>query len=366
MTLDEAWWARVVGGRGGSLHSSRADEQYVLLPRASEPRVIVDAACSKAMRDAVDRYMSKQGVAASGLAFGASALLSLRKGGWKVSSEDLTLREYLSDVLSTEVKLSVAVGPKRPNRKPIVRCYAGSELVGVAKMGPDPHTAALVENEYEWLEKFTDHCFGDIATPTVIHKGDFEGSPLLLLAPFNIGGAPMMELADIPVGLTKELNERFDTQNSVADGPWWGQMKARLQDAEVRRYAEIANDFDSDEQLMSLQTSAWHGDWSPWNMGKLRNGQLMIWDWERATAGVPSGFDLLHLHYQYGDGLEAARPGLDELGLTRENQRPLMVAYLLELTARHYEAGVLGGERQQLVDAEFVKLGLGSSSEVGT
>lgn len=365
MKLDETWWARVLGGSGGDLHAASGAEQYVLLPRAGEPRVVVDSSCPKAMRDAVDRFMNKQGAVAAGFAGGASAMLSRRRPGWRVASDSYTLREYLSDALGQEVRLSIAVGPQRPNQKPIVRCYAGSELVAVAKMGPDPHTAALIENETDWLQLFGDEPFGEVATPTVIHAGEFGGSPVLVMSPFEIHGTPAMSVADIPLRALRELTERFGDDRSIRDGLWWEQFRNRLPGPPTGRYARIASDLDQDDQFMSIGGSAWHGDWSPWNMGKLDDGRLMIWDWERATVGVPSGIDLLHLHYQYGDGLADARPGLSQLGIADELHEPLMVTYLLELTARHGEAGVLQGKRQELVDAKLSELlGADSHAEV--
>jgi hypothetical protein len=36
-----------------------------------------------------------------------------------------------------------------------------------------------------------------------------------------------------------------------------------------------------------------HGDWTPWNMAEV-GGRLVVWDWERAAAGVPVGVDAAH------------------------------------------------------------------------
>ena len=41
----------------------------------------------------------------------------------------------------------------------------------------------------------------------------------------------------------------------------------------------------------------WHGDWSPWNMGRA-GGRMQVWDWEQSAVGVPLGFDAVHFLLQ--------------------------------------------------------------------
>ena len=315
-SLDESWWAGILGGPAGSLHAAHSSEKYVLLPRASEPRVVVDPKSQKAMRDAVDRFIgNRAGPAASTLTGGASALLSRRRAGWSVSSQDQTLREHLSDIIGTEVRLSVAVGPPRPNLKPIVRCYSGPDLVAVAKMGPDAHTAEMVKNEGEWLARFADEPFGDVVTPTVLHRGHFGASQLMVMAPFDTEGASSMPLGEIPLDLTRLLSEQFGEPGSVAAGPWWKHLRERLDVDELEQFMAIAEELSADEEFASLAGSVWHGDWSPWNIGLGRDKRYVIWDWERAAVGAPTGFDLLHMHYQYGEGLDGAVSDLERLGV---------------------------------------------------
>lgn len=364
-SFDESWWTNILGGPSGSLHASHSSEKYVLLPRASEPRVVVDPASQQAMRDAVDRFIgNRAGPAAGVLTGGASAMLSRRRAGWSVSSNDQTLREYLGDILGTEVRLSIAVGPPRPNLKPIVRCYSGAELVAVAKLGPDAHTAEMVKNEGEWLARFADEPFGEVTTPHVLHRGNFGASELLVMAPFDTEGASSIPLGEIPLDLTRSLTERFGAPGSVADGPWWRRLMERLDVVELEHFSAIAKELSSDAAFLALDGSVWHGDWSPWNIGTGRDGRRVIWDWERAAVGAPTGFDLLHLHYQYGEGIASAVPDLERLGVDRNSQRPLSILYFLELAARHHEAGALKTERQAAVEEKMAELCPGWSGVV--
>ena len=74
-----------------------------------------------------------------------------------------------------------------------------------------------------------------------------------------------------------------------------------------------------------------------------------MWDWERATDGVPTGLDLVHLHYQYRSGLSGATLGLAFLGIPTAHHRLLHGLYLIELCARHFEAGALDTPRHNEV-----------------
>ena len=152
MAVDPTWWGSVLGNGDGPLTHRRGrsphaidstNETYVLLPHRRDPRVVVDAASPDALRDAMSRFVDRSLPDALGRAVPAINGIIGRFGPrWVVTrGEHPTLREHLSDVLQRDVRLNIAVGPPRPNRKPVVRCFAGSEMVAVAKLGPEAHTA---------------------------------------------------------------------------------------------------------------------------------------------------------------------------------------------------------------------------------
>ena len=347
MTQTEDWWRRILcGSEAGELRAASSDEKYVLLPRASDPRVIVDSSNQQAMRETMQRFMeNRTGSAAGGLlSEGASRVFARRRADWTVTSPETTLRQHLSELLGAEVQLTIAVGPPRPNRKPIVRCYVGTELRAVAKLGPDPHTAAMVINEGEWLDWLTNEPFTEVVTPEVLHRGTFASSELLVTAPFDAEQSSC-EIDQIPLELNRAVSDRSLSTDPVAQSSWWNGLKDRLDFPELARFAEVAAELSADERFQSLESSIWHGDWSPWNIGRLSDQRLIIWDWERAADGVPLGFDLLHLHYQYGDGIDGALADLDRLGVPTENHQVLKAAYFLEILARHHEGGATQGER---------------------
>lgn len=261
-----------------------------------------------------------------------------------------SLRTHLSEVLEREVLLSIAVGPPRPNRKPVIRCWEGDRLLAVAKLGPDLHTEAMVRNEARWLQRLTDAPIEGVRTPEALHHGRYGDSELLVMSVLPLVSDAGVPFADVPDDRLAEFvhRHRIDTAG-LSGSPWWTELSTRLanvSDPVVRAALERCG---NDPAAESIVTSAWHGDWSPWNVGRSTDGAWCIWDWERTTTGVPIGFDQLHLHHQYGDGLESATSSLDRLGVDTAHVALLHRLYLLELTARHAESFSLDSDRHRIV-----------------
>ena len=355
--VNEHWWRAVLAGPDGELESAADNsvgESYTALPRPGDPRVVVDLECPQALSDAIDRMVSSRttNTVARRAAAGVSSLAGRRKPDWNVRSDaELgTLRQHLSTILERELRLSISVGPPRPNRKPVVRCYDGDDMVAVAKLGPDDHTSVMVQNEAEWLAHLMSHPLDGVVTPGLLHSGTFGTSALLIMEPLDLVDDLGVTVAEMPMSTLAEfVSARVDSSAKVRHTDWFTDLPARLgaeqHEALTPTLAEICEDPFFDE----LEVSAWHGDWSPWNTGRTSDGRLAIWDWERTTLGVPTGFDLLHLHYQYGSGLDGATLGLASFGIPTSHHRSLHALYLLELCARHSEADALDTSRHAAV-----------------
>lgn len=353
----ESWWAEILGGTDVDLHATGSEEQYVVLPRASDPRVVVDASDPRALRDAITRYMGNRTNLMSGpLAGGATAILGRRRPTWGVASPHGTLREFLSAKLDTNVRLSIAVGPPRPNRKPVVRCYSEEGLVAVVKMGPDPHTAAMIDNEAQWLERLEQTPLDGVVTPKLRFRGRYGSSEVLAMEPLDLHVDGAVEFGDMPFAVLEQFTQRFSEEQTLAASAWWASLRERVSVPGLEEFQQVAQDLDNDPDLAELHVSGWHGDWSPWNTGQLRDGRLGIWDWERTAVGAPTGLDLLHLHHQYGSGLQSARSDLERLGVPLSHHRLVAIVYLLVLAARHSEGGALDSDRQRRVTAALRSL----------
>jgi len=355
-----SWWTSVLAGPGGDLFADGSGEQYLALPKSSDPRVVVDKSEPAAVRDAIDRMVSSRtGFGpAKALAGGASSVLARRKPSWSVGAgaSKQTLREHLSEVLNTDVRISISVGPPRPNRKPVVRCYSSSGMIAVAKLGPEAHTAKMVQNEGRWLDVMTAKPLDGVITPPLLHLGEYGMSTLLVMGVLDLKSDLGLDFADVPFEHAEEITERYAEHVPLSESTWWHGLASRMDDAKLDSVKAQLSLTTTDSHFDQVKTGAWHGDWSPWNMGLARNGKLCIWDWERAALSVPVGFDLLHLHYQYGDGLAAADSDLARMGIPVELNTILRRLYLFELCARHCEAGALDTDRHAEVIAELAEV----------
>ncbi len=375
MTDQNGWWTKVLlAGNGHLSAKGEGTERYVLLPKASDPRVVVDASSTPALREALRRFALARSL--PNQVGQAAALLSPMARtvapAWRVTpaAGHPTLREHLANALDADVRLSIAVGPPRPNRKPVVRCFDGARLVAVAKLGPDPHTAAMVRNEAEWLGHLAANPIAGVITPDLLHHGQFGDSELLVMSVL-----PLVSDAGVP--FDEVPNDRLDVfiergcegKAGLEASTWWDKLQQRLSTLDDAVVKSAIGRVTADTAGDALALGAFHGDWSPWNVGRSTDGRWCIWDWERTTTGVPIGLDQLHLHHQYGEGLAGAGAALELLGVTEEQVPLLHRLYLLELVARHAESDSLKSDRHatvlQLLAAEVEGRGDAASGAQG-
>ncbi len=147
--------------------------------------------------------------------------------------EGSTIHEYLADVLGLdEVMLAVALGPPRPNRKPVIQIFDGDcSVVGYAKVGWNPLTSRLVGHEADFLSSVDRSRLSHIVVPSVLHRGSWSGNEIVvsssLLPPTPVGGrqigtpgaAAMAEVADL---------DKIGT-HSLAEGPYWTTLLERVE-----------------------------------------------------------------------------------------------------------------------------------------
>ncbi len=343
MTKDvTSWWRRVLVGDHGELVARRAaaGEEYVVLPTRTNPRGVVDARSPVAAEELVRQSFEKRAwpqLGAPALAR-AARLVGPR---WSASADPGhdTLREHLSTVLGSDVRLGIAVGPPRVNRKPVVRCYEGDDLVAVAKLGPETHTAALVDNEAAWLTRLGTEPIDSVVTPTLLHHGEFGPSALLVMAPLPVAGNEGVAFDLMPNHLLARFTERHRAPagTRLESSRWFQGLPDRVAGDDDSILVAARQHYRDEDPAIELE--AWHGDWSPWNLGRTADGSWCLWDWERAAVDVPRGFDCVHRHVQYGDGVEAARRELRSMGLDDDQIESTVGLYRLELATRLIEGG---------------------------
>jgi Phosphotransferase enzyme family len=283
-----------------------ATSEFIVLPAMRRPRLVVPAG-RRAAAAAVRRY-GEPGSARAwlavralslGLASGAGGVVLRDRLRVRVPAGAATIETYLRDQLGRDVSVSMHLGAARANRKPVLQLLTGDgETAGFAKIGVSPLTSRLVQAERDALTRLDSANVSRVAVPRVLHFGSWRGLTVMVLSPLPVWrrrapltsgrlGQAMREVAGI-TGISR---------GPLCGGAYWQSLGTRIagaddtQDARALREAlEAVRGRAGDAEL---SFGAWHGDWTPWNMASTRGG-LLVWDWERFTAGVPLGFDVLH------------------------------------------------------------------------
>jgi hypothetical protein len=297
-----------LGVTGGEVIS-----EFVLVPDAKRPRLLVPAAHRRAAAAAVRRHTEPGSVKRRLLLGALSAALGSGLGGlamrrrFRVCTDGTgpvgTIETYLRDALDPDLVISLAIGPARANRKPVLQLLTpGGETLGFAKVGVNDLTRSLARAERDALRSLAAATPRQLTVPEVRHYGRWNDLDILVLTPLPIWeprvprstvrlNAAMLEIAQIG-GVT---------EGPLRTSPYWiglgeritalpaGDGSKALLDA-YGRIGATAGD-------TRLRYGSWHGDWTPWNMATLRD-TLLVWDWERFATGVPIGFDAIHYAFQ--------------------------------------------------------------------
>jgi hypothetical protein len=129
--------------------------EYLVVPDARRPRLLVPAGSRRVAAAAVRRYAEPQSRAArlkrdavvAAMRTGASAVL-LRDRVRVTGPFSSSIDGYLSEQLGRELSVSVHIGPARANRKPVLQLISpDGDTFGFGKLGTGPLTKQLVKAE---------------------------------------------------------------------------------------------------------------------------------------------------------------------------------------------------------------------------
>jgi hypothetical protein len=347
--------------------------EFVLVPNAAQPRLLVPGRPRAVAAAAVRRYTSASSRTARARLQMLSMLMAMGCGQRLLRDRACvyadptteapldTIETHLRDVLGTDVHVSMHIGPARANRKPILQVLGpDGATVAFVKVGINDLTRRLVRAEAASLTFLAGATLTTVDVPPVLHHGRWQGNEVLVLgvlptwrrtpARESLLLRAMLELAQVR-GLTAQSQPLARTQ-------YWqrlGRDVSVLADQEARRsLGQVLRDLAPVAEETSVPLGSWHGDWTPWNMAA-HGERLMVWDWERFTSGVPVGYDAVHYDLQHavtrgGAAPEAAVHGtwsrsavlLEPFGIGPA-QAPLVVAsYLTEIAVRYLQDGQAG------------------------
>lgn len=357
---DPSTWPR--GRPSGEAGDTR---EFVFLPNARRPRMLVPAGSPRVAANALRLYSHGLGVAAragrSLLAAAAGTGLPERFAADRLyvdrsGDPEASIERHLGRVLGDEVAVSLRLGNPRANRKPVLHAMTpGGRSLAFVKVGDTDVARALVDREAAALARIDSARRCHFAAPRVLHHGDWQGLRLLVLSPLETSARRWKRRETLPLAAMGEVAALDDAVGSaqLADSAFW---------RDVTRVPEGLSDREAADRLAAtiaraeaafggetVRMGPWHGDWTPWNMAWSRD-IVCLWDWERFSPAVPYGFD--PLHYRLQGRLREAGPRrsvleawsrdaagtLEPLGVTGRAARATVSAYLVELCCRYLAA----------------------------
>jgi hypothetical protein len=335
----------------GRSHAGSLCEQ-ILLPGPASPRICVPGDTRLGAARAIMRFSSA--LPPRQIAARLVSALSVRLGPRSLTPHRLvvsgattdSLRDHLSLALGRPVSFGFGIGTARANRKPVLALFGkdGSRL-GFAKIGVDAFTDEQVTREANALKELERGQVEGIRTPALLDFGTWEGHPVLVmgaLAPSPWETA--RRAAGMPTRQMEALGRAFGVREApLSDCAWWTTLigsVTELPDGDVRSDLLEAMDVTASRWAgLSVRAGAWHGDWTPWNMGWSR-GKLLLWDFERFEVGAPIGLDVCH----FAIGVPAASEDPQEILRRLEEANPcddpdladlVKTLYLIAITSRY-------------------------------
>ena len=293
---------------------------------------------------------------------------ALRPGGTSVLRHRVSVGDPAGSLVETlaerwpfegprqELHCSLTLGPARANRKPVMELFgARGQRLGFLKVGVGEGAAAHVRRESANLREVGRASLPDhLRTPALLDAFDWRGLPLLVMT--SLPTSPRQRrlgIADVPHDTMLGFARAFAGPGlPLTRTAAWDRMTARRPELGATPYRDRLLDLldrlagAADE--VELETGAWHGDWTPWNMASSRRG-IALWDFERFETGVPVGLD--ECHYVVNEAFYAgtpdplrARAALDTLGTDLSPGSPggvTAAAYVGFVVERYLQAGAV-------------------------
>ncbi|GHJ46409.1 hypothetical protein Cs7R123_37510 [Catellatospora sp. TT07R-123] len=296
-----------------------AAETYTVVPNAGSPRLLVphgdrraaSAAIShtSAPRSAKDRL--RQRVLSGVFATGVGGLVfrdqvAVRRGG--------TLAEHLSEVVGTPVRMSVRFGPPRANRKPVLQLIdAQAHTVAYAKVGVNELTTRLIRDEHAALAALSGRDLAPARIPELLHFGTWGDAQLLVMKALPVwgrGAGAQLDPAEGTVAAMRSLARVHGvTTGRFGGGSYAARLAAQVDALGERPAAHLMRAVLAACAGAELSYGCWHGDWNGGNMS-IRGGEVLLWDFERFTADVPVGYDVLHFELHEAVTVHGAVPAV--------------------------------------------------------
>lgn len=345
--------------KGSVMHES--SNGFRLVPNKTHPRMIVPADSRRAAADAVRRPSASDSTVRRFIRAGMARLLQSHAGpilmpnGVQIFGESDSITRYLSDVLGEPTRISMMIGSRRANRKPVlnVHTFDGAEI-GFAKVGLSQLTKELVFHEGNVLSRLGDAKGAPFQTPIRLHSGQWQEHEVLVMTALRPDRPPSPAGSALWRAVAAIASGDGIRESQVSASQWLARLydSARsLEGTEGQSLLLLLEHFTAVYGEYVLPFGAWHGDFGPWNLN-FNGGKPMIWDWERYQTDVPLGIDAVHYtahralrrindlprarQVLHGGAYEALGMTLNLTGWTSAAARinAIISAYLLMITVR--------------------------------
>lgn len=354
-------WSRPRSTRSGAAQAAAHRDMYVF-PSRRRPRLLVPAdlpgAAVMLQRLGNDRTTFVGPMRRALRSTVGSPLFTMAR--WprlRVETADPgadSMERHLAEVLGTDVRIGVVLGPRRVNQKPVLQVFAtDGTLLAFAKVGHNPLTAGLVRHEAASLAAVEGLRPRSFRAPEPLHAGQWAGLDLLVMSPLATDpGRPVP--ADRRTAAMIELARLGELRRGpLRDSSFLGRLAAdvdRLADQPHGTHLPAAvSAIDLAHGDLELTFGSWHGDWGPWNMG-MQGDVVQLWDWERHEADVPLGLDGLHFLVQQARAqhpdesaqedmiLRGVASALEPFGVPAHLHDASLQLYLLAIAVRYVDA----------------------------
>jgi hypothetical protein len=303
----------VTDGRNPRAGSGRRVRPFALLPSTRHPRLLVPvtphAAAGAALRAYGGRLSTSAHLGYRGMATAVGTVGAGRFPGRLSVIDDADaprtgIDDHLGAVINEAVAVAIHLTPARANRKPIVQALAPRHRypVAFAKVATTALSTTLVAHEAASLRWLAEQDTGMVIVPPILDEGAFDNHQTLVMR-----ALPTWSRGRLPTEaeLTHAAADISSTATAVTTNlptsAFWARLRADIEQVaaagardSLRGCADRVESFAGDTELTVGPS---HGDWSPWNMWRTRDG-LLVWDWERFADDVPIGSDLVHYRLQ--------------------------------------------------------------------
>jgi hypothetical protein len=386
------WIASLLWGPGAAIEPEprrgavASGDLFVAVPNARSPRFLVPATTRRVAGNAFRQFNDSMALtarlrkSAAAFAFGLGVGARIRGDLIRIapngSPTEQPLQTFLGEVFGrTDLGYAVMLGPRlRPNLKPVIQVSTLAGVVlGYLKIGWNPTTEALVDNEARALAALTKSAQGAFAFPALLFSGRWNGMRVSAASPcahrLSLVGRrhelPELEVLRAVAGVGRT------TSTTLSSSPYAALLARRMTRSTIPvesrdRIGGLLERTVARAGGLPIPHGSMHGDFAPWNMTRTAHGPF-IWDWERYEASAPVGMDVLHYLLQVqllidrrplapamDATLRSARTTLQALGVDERAQEPVVTIYLIDRVLRIVEGRAQGMEVRDRLATEIL------------